>query len=68
MSLSHEKHPMIFKILKILPAFVLRIPTFDSAAEPKLGLHRTLREAVFGVPQLHPATPGHQAQAASGLL
>ena len=27
-----------------------------------------VREGVFGVPQLHPATPGHQAQAASGLL
>ena len=27
-----------------------------------------VREGVFGAPQLHPATPGHQAQAASGLL
>ena len=27
-----------------------------------------VREGVFGVPQLHPATPGHQAQAASRLL
>ncbi len=48
MSLSHEKHPMIFKILKILPAFVLRIPTFDSAAEPNLAAEPKLAR-VFGI-------------------
>ncbi|MGB0595419.1 MAG: hypothetical protein ACPGLY_01800 [Rubripirellula sp.] len=33
---------MIFKLLKTLPAFVLRTPTFDSAAEPNLA-------RVFGI-------------------
>lgn len=48
MSLSHEKYPMIFKIWKILPAFVLRTRTFNSAAEPNLAQEPNLAR-VFGI-------------------